>query len=33
LPDEGRCLFALHDTQIEAHAKALMKQLGRTASP
>jgi hypothetical protein len=33
LPDEGRCLFALHDTQIEAHAKALMKQLGRTALP
>jgi Dolichyl-phosphate-mannose-protein mannosyltransferase len=27
LPDQGRCLFAFHDTQIEAHAKALAHKL------
>jgi hypothetical protein len=25
-PDEGRCLFALHDTQIAAHAGALVRK-------
>jgi hypothetical protein len=25
--DQGRCLFALHDTQIEAHARALLRKL------
>jgi hypothetical protein len=26
-PDQGRCLFKLKDTQIEAHARALIKKL------
>jgi hypothetical protein len=26
-PDQGRCLFALHDTQIEAHARAVAQKL------
>jgi hypothetical protein len=27
LPDQGRCLFSLEDTQIEAHARALIQKL------
>jgi hypothetical protein len=27
LPDQGRCLFSLEDTQIEAHTRALIKKL------
>lgn len=27
LPDQGRCLFSLEDTQIEAHARALLRKL------
>ncbi len=30
LPDQGRCLFALQDTQIEAHARAVIAKLTRT---
>jgi hypothetical protein len=33
LPDQGRCLWELHDTQIEAHARALVEKLiGPSAS-
>ncbi len=32
--DEGRCLFELHDTQIEAHTRALaLKLMGRKQRP
>jgi hypothetical protein len=32
LPDHGRCLFELEDTQIEAHARALLRKLARNTS-
>jgi hypothetical protein len=33
LADQGRCLFALHDTQIEAHFRAVVGNLTGTARP
>jgi hypothetical protein len=33
LADQGRCLFALHDTQIEAHFRAVVGNLAGTAGP
>jgi hypothetical protein len=33
MPDEGRCLFELHDTQIEAHTRSCIQQLVARASP
>jgi len=32
LPDQGRSLFELRDTQIEAHARARLNKLSRTES-
>ncbi len=31
--DQGRCLFALRDTQIEAHARATLRKCGRALRP